>query len=306
VGRLDGKVVMITGAARGQGRSHAVTFAQEGAQIVACDVCGSLPGLTYPPSTPEDLEETVRQVEELDQRCLATVADVRDPVAMQGVVDAAVDAFGRIDVLHVNHGICHSAMWDATTDDIWDTAISVILTGAWRTTRLVIPHMITQGGGSIIFTSTSATLVSYLGLTHYTAAKMGVVGLMRTLSAELAPHSIRVNAIAPGVVGTTMALNPAMFDLFSGHEGATLEEAMPVYETLGLLPTPYVEPLDISYAALYLASDEARYVTGVNLAVDAGVVNQPPGIPLSANEELARLREEVTSLREQVASVGFR
>jgi len=293
MGRLDGKVAMISGAARGQGRSHAVTFAREGAQIVAVDICAPLPRLAYAPATPDDLAETVRLVEDLDQRCMAAQADARDSAAMLSVVDSAIQEFGRIDILHVNHGVCHSAMWHDTDDEIWDTAISTILTGTWRVTRAVIPQMVEQGSGSIIFTSSSATVRTYYGLTHYTAAKMGVVGLMRTLSAELAQHSIRVNAIAPGAVASEMTLNQPMIDLFAGRTGATLEEAEPTYASFNLLPVALLQPDEISKAALFLASDESRYVTGINLSVDAGVGNQPPGIPPAASEELAGLQQRV-------------
>jgi SDR family mycofactocin-dependent oxidoreductase len=291
MGRLDGKVAMITGAARGQGRSHAVAFAREGAEIVACDVCAPMPAIQYPASTPEDLAETGRRVEELDRRCIAAQADARDSEAMRAVVDSAIEEFGHIDILFVNHGIAHTAMWDATTDEIWDTAIGVILTGTWRTTRLVIPHMIKQGGGSIIFTTSAATQTTYYGLTHYTAAKAGVAGLMRTLSAELAQHSIRVNSIAPNSVATPMCLSQVMLDLFTGRAGSTQEDARPIFESLNLLPVAWLDSQDISNAGLFLASDEARYVTGIDLAVDAGTINQPPGIPPAANEELARLRQ---------------
>ena len=296
MGRLDGKVAMITGAARGQGRSHAVTFAREGAEIIATDICGPMPGLLYPPATSDDLAETVRQVEALDRRCLAAEADARDGEAMAAVVDSAIAEFGHIDILFVNHGIAHTAMWDGTTDEIWDTAISVILTGTWRTTRLVVPHMIKQGnGGSIIFTTSSATQTTFYGLSHYTAAKCGVAGLMRTLSAELAPHSIRVNSIAPTAVGTDLARSQPILDLFTGRADATEEDAAPMFESLNLLKVAWLEPQEISNAALFLASDDARYITGVDLPVDAGCANQPPGIPPAANEELARLRQQVAA-----------
>ena len=293
MGRLDGKVAMITGAARGQGRAHAVTFAREGAEIIACDACAPMPAVAYPAATIEDLAETSRQVEDLDRRCIARQVDARDSDGVRALVDDAISEFGHIDILHVNHGIAHGAMWDQTTDEIWDAAISVILTGAWRTTRAVIPHMVEQGGGSIIFTTSSASTATMYGLTHYTAAKAGVQGLMKTLSAELAPHSIRVNAIAPTSVATTMAQGQSMLDLFTGKSGATIEDARPAFESLNLLKVAWIEPEDISNAALFLASDEARYITGVELPVDAGSANQPPGIPPAASEELARLRRQV-------------
>ena len=293
MGRLDGKVVLITGGARGQGRSHAVTFAREGADIVLSDICAPLPGVTYPAATSEDLAETVRLVEKLDRRCVAGQADARDSEAMGALVNSAIDQFGRIDVLFVNHGVGHSAAWSETTDEIWDTAISVNLTGAWRTARVVIPHMIENGGGSIIFTTSAATKTTYYNLSHYTASKAGVAGLMRTLAAELAPHSIRVNAVAPSAVDTPLGFNQANLDLFTGGPGATKEDALRVYETLNLLPVGLLEPEDISNAAVFLASDEARYVTGVELSVDAGTAIQPPGVPPAASAELAQLRQQV-------------
>ncbi len=293
MGRLDGKVALITGGARGQGRSHAVTFAREGADIVLNDICAPLPGVQYPAATPEDLAETVRQVERSDRRCLARQADVRDSAAMGALVDSAIEEFGRIDILHVNHGIAHSAAWDATTDEIWDAVISVNLTGAWRTTRLVIPHMIKQGGGSIIFTTSAATKVAYYGLCHYTAAKSGISGLMRTLAAELAPHSIRVNAIAPSAVDTPLGFSQDNLELFTARPGATKEDALPIFQSLNLLPVGLLEPQDITNAALFLASDESRYITGIELSVDAGTAIQPPGVPPATSTELAHLRQLV-------------
>lgn len=295
MGRLDGKVALITGGARGQGRSHALTFAREGADIIVSDICAPLPGVVYPAATPEDLAETVRLVEKLDRRCLASRADARDSGAMSVLVDSAIEEFGRIDVLFVNHGVAHSAGWDDTTDEIWDTAISVNLTGAWRTARLVIPQMITSGGGSIIFTTSAATKTTYYNLSHYTASKAGIAGLMRTLAAELAPHSIRVNAIAPSAVDTPLGFNQTNLDLFTGRPGGTKEDALRVYETLNLLPVGLLEPQDISNAALFLASDESRYVTGVELSVDAGTAIQPPGIPPAASTELAHLRQQLAA-----------
>jgi (+)-trans-carveol dehydrogenase len=288
--RLEGKVAMITGAARGQGRAHALTFAREGADIVATDICGPMPAVQYDPATPDDLAETTRLVEELDRRCLARQVDARDGEAMAATVDAAIAEFGRIDILHVNHGVSHYAMWDATTDEIWDTSLSVILTGTWRTVRLVIPHMIEQGGGSIIFTTSAAVQSTWYGLSAYTAAKSGVLGLMRTLSAELAPYSIRVNSIAPGTIASPMTKNQRVYDLFVGREDATEEDARPVFESVSLLPNSWLDPVEVSNAALFLASDEARFVTGVDLAVDAGVANQPSGIPPTASAEIGHLR----------------
>jgi (+)-trans-carveol dehydrogenase len=302
MGRLDGKVALITGGARGQGRSHAVTFAREGAEIIVCDICAPVAGTEYPASTPDDLAETARQVEDLDRRCVATRADAGDIEAMRAVVEGGIQEFGHIDVLHVNHGVSHLGMWDATSEEVWATEIATNLTAAWRTTRLVIPHMIAQRAGSIIFTSSAGSISTYYGQTAYIAAKSGLVGLMRCLSAELAPHSIRVNAVAPGAVDTTMARNQTAFDIFSGHSDTTWDEVQQVYQSLGLLPTPCLDPSDISNAALFLASDEARYITGVNLPVDAGTVNQPPGIPPDTAAELASLRDRLANSNRSASS----
>ena len=295
MGRLDGKVALITGAARGQGRSHALTFAREGADIVASDISAAIPGAAYPASTQQELAEVARQVGLLGRRCIVRQADARDSEAMGALVGAAMTEFGHIDVLHVNHGIVQAAMWDAVTEEIWDAAISINLTAAWRTTRLVIPHMIKQGSGSIIFTASSAATTTSAAMTHYAASKAGLVGLMKALSVELAPHSIRVNSIAPGAVATPMIKNQTLFDTLAGRPGASEEDARLTFKSLHLLPIAWLEPQDISNAALFLASDEARYVTGVNLPVDGGTANQPPGIPPAANEELARLRQLVAA-----------
>src|SRR5258708_39712813 len=197
MGRLDGKVALITGGARGQGRSHALTFAREGADIILSDICAPLPGVAYPAATPDDLTETVRLVEKLDRRCLASQADARDSEAMRALVDSAIEELGRIDVLFVNHGVAHSATWEYTTDEIWDTAISVNLTGAWRTARVVIPHMIRNGGGSILFTTSAGTKTTYYNLSHYPASKGGVAGPVRPLPPKLAPPPPPLTPLSP-------------------------------------------------------------------------------------------------------------
>lgn len=278
MGKLDGRVALITGGARGQGRSHALTLAREGASIVVCDIASQMETVPYPMATADQLNETVRLVEDLDQRCVAVQADVRDEQQMQAVAERALTEFGQIDILLANAGIASFAPAWEMTRQMWQEMIDVNLTGVWQSCKAVIPHMIERGqGGAIVLTSSTAGLAPFGNLAHYTAAKHGVVGLMRVLAIELAPHMIRVNTVNPTTVNTDMIHNQAIYDLFTGKEGATLEEARPAYQGLNALPIPWVEPQDISNAILWLVSDEARYVTGITVPVDAGFLIKPPG-----------------------------
>jgi (+)-trans-carveol dehydrogenase len=273
MGRVEGKVAFITGAARGQGRSHAIRLAQEGADIIAIDVLEDTPYAPYKGSTADDLAETVRQVEALDRRIIATKADVRDFEAIKAAVDDGVAQLGRLDIVSANAGIStamnHS---ENLTEDEWSDMINVNLSGVWRTTKAAIPHIKAGGrGGSIILTSSDAGLFAYENISHYVSAKHGVVGLMRTLALELAPDMIRVNSIHPTTVNTPMVMNEATFKLFRPDlENPTVDDFAAAATTMNALPIPWVEPIDISNAVLFFASDESRYVTGVRLAVDAG------------------------------------
>lgn len=276
MGRMDGKVVLITGGARGQGRSHALVFAREGAAgIIACDVAeqhGS-PTVPYPLATGEDLFETARLVESVGGKCLALKADVRSSAQMRGVVERAVSEFGRVDVLLANAGIESFGAAHELTEEEWDEMLAVNLTGVWKSCRAVVPHMIERESGAIVITSSIAGLKGLGNQAHYCAAKHGVVGLMRSLAIELAPHGVRVNTIHPSSVDTPIIKNQAMYTLFSGGDpDAKLEEVTPAFRSLNLLNTPWMQPEDISNALLWLASDEARYVTGSTLTVDAGLM----------------------------------
>jgi (+)-trans-carveol dehydrogenase len=274
-GRVAGKVAFITGAARGQGRSHAVRLAQEGADIVAVDICEDVPGIPYPGATEADLAETVKQVEALDRRIVAVKADVRDPRALKAALDDGVAQLGRLDIVCANAGIGTApvAAWEMD-ESVWQTMIDINLTGVWHTTKVAIPHLIAGGnGGSIIITSSAAGLQAYQNIAHYVSAKHGVVGLMRTLALELAPHFIRVNSIHPTQVDTPMIQNEPTWRLFRPDlEHPTEDDFAPASQAMNALPIPWVDPVDISNAVLYLASDESRYVTGVTLPVDAGAV----------------------------------
>jgi (+)-trans-carveol dehydrogenase len=275
-GRVEGKVAIISGAARGQGRSHAVRLAEEGADIIAIDICGEISSLQYPSATPEDLAETVRQVEALDRRIIARTADVRDADAVKEAADAGVREFGRLDIVAANAGI---AGYSFSTLDIaaqdWQTMLDINLTGIWNTARATIPHVKATGGGSIILTSSSAGLRGFHGIGHYVASKHGVVGLMRSLAIEFAADNIRVNCVHPAGVDTEMLMNETTYRLFSpDHPNPSQESFAEVAQGMNLLPVPWLEPRDISNAVLFLASDEARYITGVTLPVDAGILTK--------------------------------
>lgn len=271
MGRVEGKVALITGAARGQGRSHAIRLAQEGAEIIAVDSCEDAKTTPYAQARREDLDETVRLVEELDRRVVARVADVRDLGALQSAVADGVTEFGRLDIVSANAGIASFAPAWELSEETWQEMIDVNLTGVWKTCKAAIPAMLEQGnGGSIVLTSSTAGLVAYGNLAHYTSAKHGVTGLMRVLAVELAQHGIRVNSVHPTVVNTDMVQNQAIYNLFTGVEGATREQATEAYKNVNAIPIPWLDPVDISNAVLWLASDEARYVTGTTQVVDAG------------------------------------
>ena len=276
-GRVEGKVAFITGAARSQGRSHALRLAQEGADIIAVDIAGPVPSIQmYPPATEDDLAETVRQVEALDRRIVASEADVRDGAALQQAVDAGVAELGRLDIVLANAGIASFAPVEDLTDAMWDDMIDINLTGVFRTVRAAVPHLRAHGqGGAIVITSSTAGIKGMANLAHYVAAKHGVVGLMKTLANELAPDMIRVNSVHPTSVDTDMIHNEATYGLFMPDKPAsevTRDEAGEIFRSLNALPIRWVDPVDISNAVLFLVSDDARYVTGVQLPVDAGSV----------------------------------
>ncbi len=273
-GRVEGKVAFITGAARGQGRSHALRLAEEGADIIAVDICENIDTVTpyYPLATEDELKETVRLVEALDRRIVAHRADVRDRAALQRAFDDGVAQLGGVDVVVANAGIAtYGRSWELTAEQ-WRDMIDVNLTGVYNTAVVAIPTMIEQGrGGSIMFTSSIGGLKGIQQVAHYGSAKHGIVGLMRTMANELGPYSIRVNTIHPTNVDTIMIQNPGTDGMFSpGDPEPSQEKAMPGFMSLNTLPVPWVESIDISNAVLFLGSDEARYVTGVTFPVDAG------------------------------------
>lgn len=270
MGKLEGKVAFITGAARGQGRSHATRLAQEGADIIAVDICRQLQAVGYPMSTPEDLEQTAKEVESLGQRIVTTQVDVRDVESLQAAFDQGVAELGPVDIVLANAGIGPGGM--ASAEQQWDEVVGVNLTGVWNTGRVAIPSMIERGqGGAIVLTSSTGGLIGpgigAPGVLGYTAAKHGVIGLMRSWANYLAPHYIRVNSVAPTTVRTPMAGN--------GNVAAIIEHAPELASSLvNAIPVEAVDPIDVSNAIAWLVSDEARYVTGTVIPVDAGNINK--------------------------------
>jgi len=273
-GRVEGKVAFITGAARGQGRSHAVRLAQEGADIIAIDLMDEIAGAPYEAATEEDMAETVRQVEALDRRIVATRADVRDYDALKAAVDDGVAQLGRLDIVSANAGIVNETQpTTELSEAMWLDMIDINLNGVWRTCKVAIPHLKAAGGGSMILTSSVAGLKAMGNIAHYVAAKHGVVGLMKSLAIELAPDMIRVNSVHPTQVDTKMIMNDGVMALFGAEAGGDPMAAFAAISTqMNTLPIPWVDPVDISNAVLWLASDEARYVTGIALPVDAGAL----------------------------------
>lgn len=272
MGRLDGKVALVTGAARGQGRSHCIRMAQEGAEIIAVDIADQIDTAVYEMSNPDDFAHTVKLVEAEDRRILARQADVRNQEQMDSAVRDGLTEFGHIDIVVANAGIfSYNPFWELT-DAQWNDMLDVNLTGVWRTAKAAAPAMIEAGtGGSIILTSSTAGLKQIPNSAHYVAAKHGVVGLMRACASELAKHNIRVNTVHPTTVSTPMIQNDSTYALFRPDlENPSQEDAIPAFASVNLIAVPWVEPIDISNSVLYLASDEARFVTGQTLSVDAG------------------------------------
>jgi (+)-trans-carveol dehydrogenase len=273
-GRVEDKVAFITGAARGQGRSHAVRLAQEGADIIAIDICKPISRSSeIPPSTPDDLAETADLVKAQNRRIVTTEVDVRDYDALKAAVDNGVEQLGRLDIIVANAGIGNGgATLDQTSEHDWQDMIDVNLSGVWHTVKAAVPHLLSGGrGGSIVLTSSVGGLKAYPHTGHYIAAKHGVVGLMRTFAVELGQHSIRVNSVHPTNVNTPMFMNEGTMKLFRPDlENPGPDDLAVAAQFMHVLPVGWVEPADISNAVLFLASDEARYVTGVTLTVDAG------------------------------------
>ena len=273
MGRVEGKVAFITGAARGQGRSHALRLAEEGADIIAVDTTATITSVPYPLATAEDLAETVRQVEALDRRIVAREADVRDSAALAAAVGEGVAELGRLDIVLANAGISSPAPTLEMSDETWQDMIDVNLTGVWRSLKASVPHIIAGGrGGSVVITSSLAASWVNENTAHYSAAKAGVVMLAKVLAKELAPQSIRVNTIHPTTVATDMILNDATYRLFRPDvENPTRADFEEAARTLNRLPVVALEARDISETVLHLVADDSgRFITGTTQYIDAG------------------------------------
>jgi (+)-trans-carveol dehydrogenase len=273
-GRVEGKVAFITGAARGQGRAHAVRLAQEGADIIAVDICKKIDTVDLiAASTPEDLAETADLVKGHNRRIVTAEVDVRDYDALKAAVDSGVEQLGRLDIIVANAGIGNGGQTlDKTSEADWTAMIDVNLGGVWKTVKAGVPHILAGGrGGSIILTSSVGGLKAYPHTGHYVAAKHGVVGLMRTFAVELGAQNVRVNSVHPTNVNTPLFMNDGTMRLFRPDlENPGPDDMKVVGQLMHTLPIGWVEPEDIANAVLFLASDEARYITGVTLPIDGG------------------------------------
>jgi SDR family mycofactocin-dependent oxidoreductase len=267
MGRVDGKVAFVTGAAQGQGQAHCLRLAEEGADIIAVDLCEQLDLVRYQMGTAEGLEATADGVRSHGRRVVTAKADVRDAEGLRATLHRAVTDLGRLDIVVANAAICTIQTWDDVTERVWQDTIDINLTGVWHTVQASIPHLIASGGGSIVITSSAAGLKGLPFLTPYVVAKHGLVGLARTLANELADHSIRVNTVHPTGVDTPMGH-------ISGGDGIYESKPLLAPIFMNTLDVQHIDPVDISNAVLFLASDEARYVTGVALPVDAGNTNR--------------------------------
>jgi SDR family mycofactocin-dependent oxidoreductase len=270
---LNGKVALVTGAGRGQGRSHALRLAGEGASIIAVDICEPVNSVKYPLASKDDLDSTVETIRQAGGSALAFQTDVRDQESLDRSVAQGVDSFGRLDVVCANAGIFSlGRLWELT-DETWQDMIDINLTGVWRTLRAAVPRMIEAGnGGSIIVTSSVAGLKGVANLSHYSATKHAVIGITKSLAREVGEYNIRVNAVCPGTVGTDMILNDQFYRLFRPDlPSPSAEDAAKLLEQHHTLPVAFLDPGEISDAVVFLASDAAKRITAAVLPVDGGV-----------------------------------
>jgi SDR family mycofactocin-dependent oxidoreductase len=274
-GRVEGKVAFVSGAGRGQGRSHAVRLAEEGADIIAVDICAPVESVTYGMATEADLAETARLVESLDRRIVTAAADVRDFDRLQSVLESGREELGGIDIVVANAGIASYAAGHEITEAAFDEMIDIDLKGVWHTLKAAVPHLIEQRSGSIVICASAAGVIGPPGLAHYVAAKHGAIGLMRAFANELGASMIRVNAVCPTQVDTPMIMHDEIYRMFRPDlDAPTKEDIVEVSTNMNLIPVPWVDVRDVSNAVLFLASDEARYITGTAIPVDAGIVSK--------------------------------
>lgn len=281
MGKFDGRVVLITGGARGQGRSHALAFAKEGADVIVTDIASQIDTVPYAMGTESDLAETQRLVEDLDRRCATIVADARDSGQMASAVQHAIDDFGQIDVLIANHGIMSVGRIESMADDVWADVVDVCLTGVFKACRAVLPHMIERGYGRIVATASVAGKAGLPNIVHYVTAKAGVIAFCRSLATEVGDRGVTVNIVCPTACNTDMIHNDANYELFIGwSDDKPIERPLKLtqqvkdgFQSVNAIPIPWVEPSDVSNAMLFLAGEDARNITGAVLNVSAGAFN---------------------------------
>lgn len=276
MGKLDGKVAFVSGVARGQGRSHALTLAREGADIIGFDICEQIPSAPYPGSSTDDMAETQSMIESLGRKAVFSIADVRDYGAVEAAYKAGFAELGRCDFIIANAGIFAAGKFWEIELDAWQEMIDINLTGVWHTVRAATPTLIEQGeGGSIVITGSTEALKGMANTASYSAAKHGVTGLMRSMANDLGGYRIRVNTVNPTCVDTHMVQNDCVRSLFNpGVEVRTRENCADSYAAANILPVPWVEPQDVSNAVLYLCAEEGRYITGSTFTIDAGFVTK--------------------------------
>jgi SDR family mycofactocin-dependent oxidoreductase len=277
MGMLDGRVALVTGAARGQGRSHAIVLAEAGADIAVCDICDTI-DTPYRSATPEELEETRAMVEKAGRRCITGRVDVRDFKQVQSFTERVIAELGRIDILAANAGILNTAPVAEMSPDTWKNMIDTNLNGVFHAIRAVLPHMLERSTGSIVATSSMAARTPFPNVAHYTAAKFGIVGLVKSTALEVAATGIRVNAVCPTNVKTEMIMNDSVYDVWAPDvENPTREIVEQRMAATHPQRIPYVEPVDISNAILFLVSDQARFITGEVLTVSGGLIANTDG-----------------------------
>lgn len=275
--RFQDRVVFITGAAHGMGRSHALAFARAGARLVLCDACRQYNTVPYALAQPEELSALAREIEQMGRPVIASQTDVTQLAAMQELVERAQQEFGPIDIVVANAGIYSFAPGWEMSEEQWDETINIDLKGVWITCKVSIPQMLVRRSGKIICIASTAGIKGMANLAHYVAAKHGVLGLVKTLAIELAPYNINVNAVCPTSVDTAMCRNQALYDVFAGGPGpqATYEHMLSLMNQLNLFPDrDLLPPEAVSSVVLWLASDEARHMTGCALPVDAGYLTR--------------------------------
>lgn len=274
MGQLDGQVAFITGIARGQGRSHALTLAREGADIIGLDLCAKPSTTAYDGATQEDLQETIRLVKETGRQIVAEVADTRDYEQVDAVFKRGIEQFGRVDIVLPNAGICSGAKTWELTPDAWREMVEINLNGVFHTVKAAIPTMIAAGrGGSIVFTGSTEAIKGAENISSYAASKHGVTGLMTSLARELGQYNIRVNSVNPTCVDTHMINNDFVYGLFRPDlDKPTREDVIDTFAGTHILPVPWIQPQDVSNAILYLVTEPGRYITATPLVIDAGFI----------------------------------